>query len=199
MPRTPEQFEELREKTKQKILEHSLRLFAEKGYHGTSISEIAKAAGISKGLAYNYFESKQNLVESIFEQILEIGAEYEKMLLEETDPYQQLKKMIEFTFDYLDRNEEFWRLYVGFALQPTIMNTAKKTVKEFSDRMINIITNIFKKIGVPNPKAEAFILGGMIDGISLNYFFDKENYPFNSVRKKLLEKYSEVGLKKLKN
>ncbi len=31
MPRTPEQFEEIREKTRAKILEHSLRLFAEKG------------------------------------------------------------------------------------------------------------------------------------------------------------------------
>ena len=53
MPRTKEQFEEIRSRTKQKILESALELFAEKGFKGTSISEIAKTANISKGLAYN--------------------------------------------------------------------------------------------------------------------------------------------------
>ena len=198
MPRTAEQFEEIREKTKQKILENSLRLLATKGYHGTSISDIAKASGISKGLAYNYFDSKQHLVESIFEQILELGTQYEKMLDQEKDPFKKLINAIEFTFDYMEDNEEFWRLYVSFALQPTIMETAKKITKSFNDRMIALMIHIFKQIGIPNPKAEAYILGGILDGVSLDYFFDKENYPLEIVKKKLLEKYSKETLSKLK-
>lgn len=197
MPRTPEQFEEIREKTKQKILQHSLRLFAEKGYHGTSISDIAKAAGISKGLAYNYFDSKQHLVEAIFKQILDLSAQYEQMISKINDPYEKLQKMITFTFDYMEENEEFWRLYVSLALQPSVMDTAKKITTDFGDWMFNLIIPIFKKIGLPNPKAEAYILGGILDGVSLEYFFDKENYPFNAVKKKLLEKYSKEGLSKL--
>ena len=197
MPRTPEQFEEIREKTKQKIMEHSLRLFAEKGYHGTSISDIAKAAGISKGLAYNYFESKQHLVESIFNRILELSSVYEKMVDEIEDPYEQLHQTIAYTFDYMEDNEEFWRLYVSLALQPTVMDTAKKITTDFGNRVFKMLINIFKKIGIPDPKAEAYILGGIIDGVSLEYFFDKENYPMKSVRKKLLEKYSKKELSKL--
>lgn len=196
MPRTPKQFEEIREKSKSKIMEHSLRLFAEKGYHGTSISDIAKAAGVSKGLAYNYFESKQELVESIFHQLLEIGYQYEELMQQVDDPCERLQKMIEYTFDYMEENEEFWRLYVSFALQPVIMDTAKNVTKEFSDRMIKMITGLFKKIGIPKPKAEAYILAGLIDGISLEYFFDKENYPLRSVKKSVLEKYNKESLKR---
>ena len=66
MPRSKEQFEEIRKKTKENILNAALKLFAEKGYHGTSINDIAKAANISKGLAYNYFESKKQIIEAIF-------------------------------------------------------------------------------------------------------------------------------------
>lgn len=196
MPRTPEQFENIREKTKSKILEHSLRLFAEKGYYGTSISDIAKAAGVSKGLAYNYFESKQDLVESIFNQILDIGYRYEELIQQVDDPYKRLQKIIEHTFDYMEENEEFWRLYVSFALQPVVMDTAKSVTKEFGDRMIKMTTSIFKKIGIAKPKAEAYILAGLIDGISLEYFFDKENYPLRSVKKSVLEKYNKESLKR---
>ena len=176
MPRTPEQFEEIRAKTKKKIIEHSLRLFAQKGYHGTSISDIAKAAGISKGLAYNYFESKQHLVESILEQILEFSVAYQKMFEQIGDPYEKLKFAINYTFDHLEENEEFWRLYISLALQPSVMETSKKILHSFVERVIKLLVRLFKEIGIPNPKAEAFILGGLFDGISFGYFFDKENY-----------------------
>ena len=74
MPRTKEQFQKIRKETKTKILNSALELFARKGYSNTSISDIAKSAGISKGLAYNYFESKQNIIESVIEILfLEIG------------------------------------------------------------------------------------------------------------------------------
>jgi AcrR family transcriptional regulator len=44
------------------ILECALRCFAAKGYHATSIQEIAEAAGIAKGLVYFYFKSKEDLL-----------------------------------------------------------------------------------------------------------------------------------------
>ncbi len=148
-------------------------------------------------MAYNYFESKQHLVESILELILELGSEYEKMVEDIEDPYEKLNTTLEYTFKFIKENEEFWRLYISFALQPTIMDTAKSFAKGFTDRMIKMITDIFKEIGLPNPRAEAFILGGIIDGISLEYFFDKENYPLKSVKKRVLERYSKVELNKL--
>jgi AcrR family transcriptional regulator len=47
------------------ILQTAEKLFGEKGYRGVSIDEIAKAAGVSKGLVFYHFTSKKALVEHI--------------------------------------------------------------------------------------------------------------------------------------
>jgi AcrR family transcriptional regulator len=50
------------------LLHISLRLFSEKGFHATSIRDIAKAAGITEGLIYHYFRSKKDLLKAIVEE-----------------------------------------------------------------------------------------------------------------------------------
>lgn len=51
---------------KTQIIEAAIKLFAQKGFHLTSIQEIADAAGIAKGSMYLYFKSKDDLLLSIF-------------------------------------------------------------------------------------------------------------------------------------
>lgn len=64
-PRTIKQYEKIREGKKTLIMQSALEHFAKNGYHATTISHIAKHAGISKGLMYNYFESKEILLKEI--------------------------------------------------------------------------------------------------------------------------------------
>ena len=49
-------------KTREKILETALGLYAGKGYYNTTVDEIAKAAGVSVGTAYRYFSDKKQLL-----------------------------------------------------------------------------------------------------------------------------------------
>ncbi|HZA40914.1 MAG TPA: TetR/AcrR family transcriptional regulator [Actinomycetota bacterium] len=49
------------------ILRASLHLFAEKGFHGTSMRDIAREADITEGLIYHYFASKRDLFRAIIE------------------------------------------------------------------------------------------------------------------------------------
>ncbi|WP_395791857.1 TetR/AcrR family transcriptional regulator [Aquimonas sp.] len=53
---------ELQEQRRQQILQAAGVCFAEKGFHQTSMAEIAKAAGLSMGLLYRYFANKDSLV-----------------------------------------------------------------------------------------------------------------------------------------
>jgi TetR/AcrR family fatty acid metabolism transcriptional regulator len=48
------------------ILHAAVRVFAEKGYHGCRIADVAKAAGVAYGLVYHYFRNKDALLESVF-------------------------------------------------------------------------------------------------------------------------------------
>jgi len=76
MPRTPDQYREMREEKKGLIMKSALELFANHGFHGTSITDIAAHARISKGLLYNYFQSKDELILEIllkgFNELLKV-------------------------------------------------------------------------------------------------------------------------------
>ncbi len=51
---------------RQLILDTAIRVFAEKGYHGTRISDIARDAEIAYGLVYHYFKNKEEILDTIF-------------------------------------------------------------------------------------------------------------------------------------
>jgi AcrR family transcriptional regulator len=55
----------MREEKKTLIMDVALEHFAEVGFHATTINHIAKHAGISKGLMYNYFKSKEELLSQL--------------------------------------------------------------------------------------------------------------------------------------
>jgi AcrR family transcriptional regulator len=48
------------------ILDAALRVFAERGYHGTAVPEVAEAAGVGTGTLYRYFASKEALVNELY-------------------------------------------------------------------------------------------------------------------------------------
>ncbi len=54
---------------KQQILDAAALVFAEKGFHSTTIRDIARRAGIADGTIYNYFDSKPALLMGIFERM----------------------------------------------------------------------------------------------------------------------------------
>lgn len=65
MPRSKEQFEAMRLATREKIQTAAVALFARKGLAGTSVQEIADAAGISIGLLYRHYKTKEELFDEM--------------------------------------------------------------------------------------------------------------------------------------
>ena len=73
--------------TKERILETALELFAQSGYLGTSMSDIAKALGITKGALYKHYTSKQEILDSIVERMNKMDyARAEEYDMPETPP-----------------------------------------------------------------------------------------------------------------
>ena len=54
-----------KEQTVQDILKAAIDLFSQKGLHGTSLRDIEKASGVSKGLILHHFETKENLYAAV--------------------------------------------------------------------------------------------------------------------------------------
>ncbi len=189
MPRTPEQYNKIREERKTLIMNSALELFANRGYHGTSISDIARKAKISKGLLYNYFSGKEALV-------VEIMREGFQDLLRVFDPNQdgvltrdELRYMIVEIFNILKADLQFWRLYFALVTQPIVSRMAMENMMEMAMPIFNILTEHFRDSGYKNPEIEARMLAAFLDGISVNYVFDPENFPLEQVKERLLEVY----------
>jgi AcrR family transcriptional regulator len=59
-----------RHERRREILDAAQRVFAERGYHGTSISDLVDAAGIARGTFYRYFDSKQQIFAELLDRLL---------------------------------------------------------------------------------------------------------------------------------
>ena len=87
MPKTPKQFEDMRTERRIAILEAALHVFAQEGYHSASISKVSKYAKISKGLLYNYFESKEELLKILIGSLIDDEIKILKDRIEEALKY----------------------------------------------------------------------------------------------------------------
>lgn len=73
--------------TKERILETALELFAQSGYLGTSMNDIAKQLGITKAALYKHYTSKQEILDRIVERMNEMDYERAKEYeMPETEP-----------------------------------------------------------------------------------------------------------------
>ena len=194
MPRTKEQFEKIREETRIKILNSALELFAKSGYSNTSISEIAKSANISKGLVYNYFESKEMLIEEVIKILfVEIGSMF-TAIEGVKDPFEKIHKIIDLTFDWAIENIDFWRLYASLLMQEETKSIVNKVAGNFMGKLFKEMEKIFRKMKIKNPVAESRIFGAILDGLSFHILFMGNDYPIEKTRKFLKGKYSKESL-----
>lgn len=73
--------------TKERIIDVALELFAQSGYLGTSMSDIAKQLGITKGALYKHYTGKQEILDSIVERMNKMDYERaEEYEMPETEP-----------------------------------------------------------------------------------------------------------------
>jgi len=70
-PRSAKENRELRTQSRERILAAALTVFAEKGYHNATITEITARAGVSRGLLTYYFAGKQQLVHELLSRYLD--------------------------------------------------------------------------------------------------------------------------------
>jgi AcrR family transcriptional regulator len=108
LPRTEEAFEAMREKSNQRILDAARRVFAKKGL-GATVSDIAAEAGISQGLAYRYFPSKEAIFHTLLRQMLQSG-EPDKFSKEPgKTPRERLERFVSDTIRLRREHPEFYR------------------------------------------------------------------------------------------
>lgn len=93
------------------IIKITEKLFAEKGFDGTSIREIAKAAAINVAMISYYFGSKEKLLETIIlYRVSSFGTMLENLQIEAISPQEKIKKFVAFYINKVYKNRDIYQI-----------------------------------------------------------------------------------------
>jgi len=186
-PRTEKQFEEIREGRKFQIMEAALEIFAAEGYEKASIAKIAKSAKISKGLMYNYFSSKEELLKSVLIQGIEGLKESFKQIEGELDTPEELEIFIKGGMKIMLQESHFYKLYFSIFFQPGAQKIIAENYQDLIGGLLKDIACYFKRKGDPHPIEKATLLASLMDGFGMYYLLNPELYKLEIYEKIIID------------
>lgn len=171
----------------QKILDASLNLFVEKGFHGTSTAKIAENAGVATGTLFHYFKTKEELINSLYLYTKEI------MLNEINDNYdnkkdikENLKTLWLKSVNFCTNNPYKFQFILIFQYSPFITSLTKKQIETQTESMLETYIK-----GIEKHEIKEIPFGLVID-----YFWGNITSTVNYFRKhpeKLNEKTRDLA------
>ena len=131
----------------EKILNAAEKLFAKKGYNGTSMNDIVKASGQSKGAIYNHFESKERLFLSLLEKQTILGLNQLKDSFDPKDTtVDKLKKVLDLTMvNSCDCPSEVGRMQIEFMIAASRIKSLTADMKNRYQTIHMFIRELFEE------------------------------------------------------
>lgn len=181
------------------LIEAALKILACKGYHSTKISDVVKAAGVSQGTFYWYFQSKEQLVLELIEdgkeKLIEVIAQgYRKHAGTEDDMVRSSSRLLTHLFTFADRNRELMALLLikGQGADAPIREAVSQTWIAFEDAFKSNIQRAMELGMLPRTNdlpLRANILVCLITGVLSKWLFG----PMNDVDFKSVYAPSEIA------
>lgn len=179
----------LREESRARLLDAALALFSRHGYDRTTVRMIATEAGVSTGLLYNYFGSKEELLLALFEATMaEVRASFAEA---EADgaPGERIERLVRASFRLVREREAFWRLSYGLRMQPAVLEGLGGRMGEWTTRIRHTLEGYLREAGMAAPAIEAEVLFALIDGVSQHYVLEPTRYPLEEVARRIVDRY----------
>jgi AcrR family transcriptional regulator len=111
VPRSKAQNEQIRAVRRRAILEAAIPLFAQNGFSQTSVSDVARAAGVSHGLVFRHFPTKEALFRAaILEPLVDSEQTYLRFTLSVGTPLQRIRVLVREHVSLFSRQESYLRL-----------------------------------------------------------------------------------------
>lgn len=108
---SPQPIQRNPDRTRRRILQAAIRLFANHGFHAVSVDQIVGKARVNKRMVYHYFGSKDALFEAALSEVYKRIEEIEFFAVERgRSPREKLSRLLESYFEFLDNEPEFTRL-----------------------------------------------------------------------------------------
>ncbi|MDF3821560.1 TetR/AcrR family transcriptional regulator [Leptospira sp. 96542] len=188
-----------REKSIERIKNAAITLFSKHGFAPTTMDMIAKQAKISKGLAYNYFKSKNQILEHIIDDHLNKQEVYYKNIPPNLSTKEYVREFFERSLSFArDEQKTVILLTVCFfqpgsvSLSKKMMDNIEKKFAPFTDAM----RERFCHLGIHNPDQEIMFIRTFLHGLFMGQVFhDHKVCPIKNVVDVLLERYNQPAHK----
>jgi AcrR family transcriptional regulator len=191
-PRTNIQYEKIRADKRKLIMESALEVFAQKTYQGASISMIAEKANISKGLLYNYFESKESLLKAIINEGVHDVWQYfdpnHDGILTKEEFLFFLKKSIQI----VKENPNYWKLYSSLMFQHEVIEMMFSDYGDLSSHYNKLAFDLFSRCGIKDPEGEMLLFSSMVKGAIIQYVALPESFPIDKVELAIEDHYKKI-------
>ena len=132
------------ERRHEQICDAALHLFARKGYHQTSVREIAEAARLSVGALYTYIKSKEDILLLVYDRIFGLFQErMSEAMVKRGDPTAQLRAAIEATLRLYDEFHDL--ILVLYQESHTLRREALQQLFEVDRRYVSMLQAIMER------------------------------------------------------
>jgi len=92
---------------RRRIIEAAIKVFAKKGFYNSKVSEIARAAHVADGTIYLYFQNKDDILISLFEEVMQnVLDRVQAAVTQETNPARKLERFAQAHLSLVEENQE---------------------------------------------------------------------------------------------
>ncbi|NJO78936.1 MAG: TetR/AcrR family transcriptional regulator [Cyanobacteria bacterium RM1_2_2] len=192
MPRTSAENDRIRRATTEQILQTALSLFCEKGYHSTSIEEIARQAEISKGLLYHYFKSKADVLGALVDIRINDVLVVMNTAKTKPTPAAQIRHIAEGALADVQKKPDVFRFYLNLFSQPKldpVIATHSQKLMDEQHRQFEVQTKMFKELGVTNPQQRSLYFSSTLQGTMLMYSTYPKTFPLDAIKAQIIAEF----------
>lgn len=191
-PRTKKVNAEIRQAAVDNFLAASLKVFCRKGYHASSMQDIANEAGVSKGLFYHYFLSKEDILVQLVEARLQRWTPLVEGLEATADVNKRFLFLVNFVLEELEAKTLELRFFNALYLSEEGVLAIAKGLRKFDmqfERLFLQERRLFSDLGYLEAEIEATFFRSILQGISLEYMLGPEIYPLQKMKEILMMRY----------
>ena len=164
----------------------ALEMFSEKGFDGVSMRDIARHAGCSVSLIYNYYPSKSDLLHAIVgEAQAQVGATLAE-LEQPGSATDRLAAYLNAVMELVERHHTLWRVVHLLRMQRHLFPEAD--VREFQERTLGRLDELLHKGGPGRSSGRAAFFFAAIDGLVAQYLLH-ENFPLREGARACLDTF----------
>ncbi len=169
-------------RTGEHILSVAIRLYAEHGYAVTTADDIAKEAGVAKGLVSYYFHGKEGILLAALKEVKE---ELDRIcqFSDELSPKEKLGKLISAFCTSFEEKGILWRMYLPLTVAEETREWARFQVEEvFQKTYFPLLTKIFSSLGKGEVDRKIQQFEMMRRGTLLTYLSGNDQISMNELK-----------------